>query len=99
MRDKKSFVDLHFYFGCLVSWSRNYQAFSELVRQICSVGLSVDIYAASALEIAAVIGLVFDTTKKWSTILFISIMIGAAYTHIANAEYARVIYNGIVHFL
>jgi putative oxidoreductase len=53
-------------------------------------------YTIGLLEIMGVIGLYFSKTRKWSAVLFILVMIGAAYTHVSNGEYQRIIHNGIV---
>lgn len=52
-----------------------------------------------SLEIIGVIGLFFSRTRKWSTLLFIFIMTGAAYTHISNSEYVRIVHNAVVAVL
>lgn len=53
-------------------------------------------YAIGTIEIIGVVGLFISRTRKWSTVLLILIMAGAAYTHISNLEYGRVIHNAIV---
>jgi putative oxidoreductase len=53
-------------------------------------------YVIGTLETIGVVGLFFSKTRKWSVMLFIIIMFGAAYTHISSAEFLRVIHNGIM---
>ena len=53
-------------------------------------------YAIGLLEIIGVAGLFLSRTRKWSGILFTIIMVGAAYTHISNLEYLRIIHNVII---
>lgn len=53
-------------------------------------------YVIGALEIIGVVGLFFSKTRKWSAVILIIVMIGAAGTHVLNAEYVRMIHNAVV---
>jgi len=53
-------------------------------------------YGIGVLEIIGVTGLYFSRTRKWSAVLFIVLMVGAACTHVLNAEAVRVIHNVVV---
>jgi uncharacterized membrane protein YphA (DoxX/SURF4 family) len=67
------------------------------VSRFSGWGYSVEfMYGVGVLEIMGVAGLFFSRTRKWSALVFILIMIGAAVTHILNSEYVRVIHNGLV---
>lgn len=53
-------------------------------------------YIVGVLELVGVAGLYLHATRKWAAFLLILIMAGAAYTHLASAEYGRVIHNAII---
>ena len=53
-------------------------------------------YVIGSLETIGVVGLFFSKARKWSAMLFILIMIGAAYTHFSSSEYLRIIHTGLV---
>ena len=50
-------------------------------------------YIIGLLELTGVAGLFLRTTRKWSALLLILIMVGAAYTHVSNTDYLRIIHN------
>ena len=58
-------------------------------------------YLIGTVEILCVVGLYISTlmnvsVRKWAVGLLISIIIGAAVTHLMHAEYSRLIHNTIV---
>jgi putative oxidoreductase len=53
-------------------------------------------YIIGLFELTGVAGLYLSITRKWSALLLILIMIGAAYTHISSTEYLRIIHNVII---
>jgi uncharacterized membrane protein YphA (DoxX/SURF4 family) len=53
-------------------------------------------YVVGALEIAAVVSLFFSRTRKWSSVVLMLIMLGAAYTHLSNSEPLRLIHNAVL---
>ena len=57
---------------------------------------SAFMYVVGVLEVLGVAGLYIPKYRKWSAMLFILIMFGAAYTHISNSENPRLIHNAIM---
>ena len=53
-------------------------------------------YVVGVCEVLGVPGLFLPVTRKWAAIMFMIIMAGAAWTHIVNQEYSRLLHNGIV---
>ena len=53
-------------------------------------------YLIGLLEIVGLAGLYHSRTRKWSAAILILIMAGAAYTHLTNQEYPRIIHNAII---
>jgi len=53
-------------------------------------------YTIGLLEIIGAGLLFLSKTRKWSCILFTTIMVGAVYTHISSSEYLRIIHNVII---
>ena len=71
----------------LGAWSAKFAGWGYSLTFMYSIGL---------LEVIGVAGLFLRKTRKWSGILFTTIMVGAAYTHISNLEYLRIIHNVII---